>query len=110
MNEEQTVGAMLADKRTSRREFLAGATALGISVAAASTMWSKAAKASPKKGGHLIAALVGGSTTDNMDQQTWTDTFMISIARATRAYARCVSERVSPHRSGRSGHAIQQRA
>ena len=84
MNEEQTVGAMLADKRTSRREFLAGATALGISVAAASTMWSKAAKANPKKGGHLIAALVGGSTTDNMDQQTWTDTFMISIARATR--------------------------
>ena len=47
-------------------------------------MWNTAQAATPKKGGHLVTALVGGSTTDNMDQQTWVDTFMIAIGRATR--------------------------
>ena len=75
---------MLNDRRATRREFKVGAVALALSSSAAATLWSKTAKASPKKGGHLISALVGGSTTDNMDQQTWTDTFMISVARATR--------------------------
>ena len=81
MNSDKQLNRMLEDRRTTRREFIVGAVALGLSSSAAATLWSKTAKASPKKGGHLISALVGGSTTDNMDQQTWTDTFMISIAR-----------------------------
>ena len=84
MTDEILLQRMLDDKKTTRREFLVGATALGLSAAAASTMWSKTADAAPIKGGHLRSALVGGSTTDNMDQQSWTDTFMISVARATR--------------------------
>ena len=84
MSNNEQLKLMLADRRTTRREFLVGATALGMSALAASSMWSKAQAATPTKGGHLRSALVGGSTTDNMDQQSWTDTFMISIARATR--------------------------
>ena len=84
MNNEDLIKRVLADKRASRRDFLVGATALGLSATAASSMWSEAKAATPTKGGHLVTALVGGSTTDNMDQQTWTDTFMIAIGRATR--------------------------
>ena len=84
MTDEILLKRMLDDKKTTRREFLVGATALGLSAAAASTMWSKTANAAPTKGGHLRSALVGGSTTDNLDQQSWTDTFMIAVGRATR--------------------------
>lgn len=44
---------MLMDKKTTRRDFLASTTALDLTVTAASTMWSEAAKAEPTKGGHL---------------------------------------------------------
>ena len=37
--------------RISRRRFMEGAATLGLTVAAASTLWSKTAKAEPKKGG-----------------------------------------------------------
>ena len=75
---------ILLDRKASRRDFMVNAVALGLSVTAAASLWSKAQAASPRKGGHLMSALAGGSTSDSMDQQAWTDTFMIAIGRATR--------------------------
>ena len=75
---------MLRDPKATRREVMVGATALGLSATVASSLWSKAQAATPKKGGHLRSALVGGSTTDTHDQQDWVDTFMIVVGRATR--------------------------
>ncbi len=79
----------LAEGRVSRRRFLEAATALGVSLAAATTLLSKAEAASPKKGGRLRAGLDGGSTTDSLDPATFEDTFIISFSWALR---NCLTE------------------
>ncbi len=43
MKRDDILKRMLGDACTTRREFLAGATALGLTVPAASAMWSKVA-------------------------------------------------------------------
>ena len=53
MEQNDILNTMLTDKKTTRREFLVGATALGLTVSAASAMWSQAAKAAPTKGGQM---------------------------------------------------------
>lgn len=53
MEQRDILNAILTDKNATRREFLAGATALGLTVSAASVTWSQAAKAAPSKGGHM---------------------------------------------------------
>ncbi|AUG55508.1 ABC transporter substrate-binding protein [Thalassospira marina] len=53
-----------------RREFIASSMAAGMTLAAASSLYSKAAKAAegePKRGGHLKLGLQGGSATDIID-------------------------------------------
>jgi len=75
---------MLTGRGTSRRDFLAAAARLGVGMAAASLMWDARAVANtPKRGGHLVAALQGGSTNDSLDPQTWIGSVMISVGRAT---------------------------
>ena len=60
--------------RTTRREFLGRAAALGVSTALMTTMLGDIAMAAkPKKGGTLRLGIAGGSTTDSMDPTTWTD-------------------------------------
>ncbi len=53
----------------SRRDFMRTATAFGIAAPLATSVLSQNVFAAdkPKKGGHLIAALQGGSTTDSLD-------------------------------------------
>ncbi|MFT5709137.1 MAG: peptide/nickel transport system substrate-binding protein, partial [Oceanospirillaceae bacterium] len=55
--------------QVSRRDFLRTATALGVAAPIATTLLSQNAFAAetPKKGGHLIAGLQGGSSTDSLD-------------------------------------------
>ena len=48
--------------RISRRRFMEGAMAMGLTVAAASTLWSEAAKAQPNSGGRFRCALDDGNT------------------------------------------------
>lgn len=84
MEIQDTLKKMLGDKRTTRREFLMGAMALGLSAAAASTIWSTAAKAAPKSGGHLRAGVSGANTGDSLDPSSWNDTFMITIGFSVR--------------------------
>src|SRR5215510_5150355 len=66
--------------KISRREFVQLALAAGFTVAAAEAMFTKAARAEPKKGGHFKVALGHGSTSDTLDPATYADQYaMVAI-------------------------------
>jgi len=64
-----------------RRDFFQGATALGISIGAASAFAKKVDAATPKKGGDMIFGLAGASTSDNMDPDLVPDNFVMTMKR-----------------------------
>ncbi len=69
--------ARLKSGELTRRSFLERATALGLSVAAATSLSSgEATAAEPKKGGHMRAGMGHGSTTDSLDPATYENGFM----------------------------------
>ena len=84
MQDQDVLKRMLADKHTSRRAFMVGATALGLSATAAGSLWSGAAKAAPVKGGHLKIGIGGGATSDSLDPATFDATFMITTGNSFR--------------------------
>lgn len=53
--------------KMSRREFLGRTTALGVSTALASALFTKAAHAEPKKGGTIRVGIVGGESSEILD-------------------------------------------
>lgn len=58
--------------KLSRRDFMGKASALGVSAAAASTMFATAAQAmTPKKGGDLKIGSTGGESTNSLDPATY---------------------------------------
>ena len=61
--------------KLSRREFTQLALASGLTLAAANTMFSSAARAEPQKGGTLKIGVGHGATTDSMDPGTYPDQF-----------------------------------
>jgi len=62
----------LAQKgRITRRDFMAKATAMGVTVAAATTLWSDNVKAAPKRGGRARIGSAHGNTTDTLDPGTF---------------------------------------
>ena len=76
---------MLDDKSLTRREFLGYTSALGLSVAAAGTLWSERALANtPKTGGHMRCGLNDANTIDSLDSTQFNATTMIAISRAMR--------------------------
>lgn len=76
MNKKMTLLTELARSgRVDRRGFMTGALALGLTIPAASTLWSSSARAQPKKGGTFRLALGSGSTTDSLDPATFDSTF-----------------------------------
>ncbi len=84
-DEKQLIERILADKSTSRRDFMVGATALGLTATSASALWTnRAHAATPKKGGHMIAGLNDSNTIDSLDPTTWNATTMIVIGRSVR--------------------------
>ena len=84
-DEKQMLDRILADKKANRRDFMAGATAIGMTAAAANTMWTNRAHAAePKKGGHMKAGLNDSNTVDSLDPATFNATTMIAISRAFR--------------------------
>lgn len=73
--------------RINRRDFLAGATALGLSSAMiAGSLPSRAKAAAPNKGGVFRVAPADGATTDTLDPQTYSSTFDILFSYAIRNY------------------------
>lgn len=75
---------MLRDTRTTRREFVVGAMALGLTAAAATSTWDRAQAATPKRGGHLKCGLNDSNTTDSLDPATFIATTMICVSRSFR--------------------------
>jgi peptide/nickel transport system substrate-binding protein len=61
----------VARGRTSRRDFMQLAMAAGLTVTAAGTMFTTAARAQAKPGGHFRVGLGHGATTDSFDPATW---------------------------------------
>lgn len=53
--------------RMNRREFIGRSTALGVSAGLAAALYTKVAKAEPKKGGILRAGMQGGESTNSLD-------------------------------------------
>lgn len=73
--------------RIDRRGFVRGALALGISVSAATQLWtSRVLAAVPKKGGKFRVGLDDGNTTDSMDPATTESRFMITMAHTHRNF------------------------
>ncbi|HET6160871.1 MAG TPA: ABC transporter substrate-binding protein [Dongiaceae bacterium] len=61
--------------KVSRRQFVQLALAAGITAATAETMFVKAARAEPKKGGTFRMGVGHGATTDSLDPATYPDQF-----------------------------------
>jgi peptide/nickel transport system substrate-binding protein len=71
---------LLTDGKISRREFIGRVSALGLMAAVSPALLSSPAKAAtPKKGGHFIQAITGGSTTDTLDPATHTSSWNINV-------------------------------
>ena len=63
----------------SRRGFMTGALALGVSMTAASALLSRAEAATPKKGGRARVGLTGGATSDTLDPGQILDLYMLNL-------------------------------
>ena len=89
-NEKQAVGALVSGAlqgRVSRRRFMEGAAAMGLTVAAASTLWSEQVQAAtPQKGGHFRVGVHDGNTTDTHDTGKYQSVGDIQLAHAHRSY------------------------
>ena len=59
--------------KLSRRDFMSFAVGAGLSAAAANTLFVRAARAEPKKGGTFRLGSGHGATTDTLDPATWTN-------------------------------------
>lgn len=66
--------------KITRRNFISGAVALGVSMTAAAAVVSRAEAATPKRGGRLRTALTGGATSDVLDPGQSLDTYMNSLS------------------------------
>lgn len=73
---------LVGQGRVSRRDFMQLALASGLTLAAANTMFTRAARAEPKKGGHLKMAVGHGQTTDSLDPATWTNGFTFGFGKS----------------------------
>ena len=74
-------------KAIGRRRFMEGALAAGLTVSAASALWSsKVEAASPKMGGTFRVGMHDGNTTDDLDPGTTESVYMIQMNHAIRSY------------------------
>jgi peptide/nickel transport system substrate-binding protein len=73
-------------RKIGRRDFLAGAAAVGAMTAASSFTLSDARAQTPKKGGTLRAAMAHGNTNDNYDPAVWNNAYVQVFATARHGY------------------------
>ncbi len=79
-------------RRISRREFMQGMIATGVSLSAASSLWTiKVHAQTPKKGGKFKIGIAHGQTTDNLDPATYENGFMSSLTFGVNNYLTEVS-------------------
>ncbi len=73
--------------RIGRRRFMEGALAAGLTVSAASALWSsEVAAQTPKQGGTYRVGMHDGNTTDQLDPGTTESVYMIQMNHAIRSY------------------------
>ncbi len=83
----QRMAAAAREGKLSRRDFMHYAIASGVSVYAASGLWtSKVAAATPKKGGTFRYGLHDGNTSDTHDPGTYQSVGIIQLAHTHRSY------------------------
>ncbi len=93
MTKHPLLEQILKDSRATRRDFMVGASALGLSAAAASTMWqSRAYAATPRKGGTFRIGMEDGNTTDSLDPGTTEAVYMIQMNHIFRNYLTEIDE------------------
>ena len=74
-------------QKVGRRDFIRGMVATGISLTAATSMWSTDVFAqTPKKGGKFRLGLGHGQTSDTLDPATYENGFTINMTFATNGY------------------------
>src|SRR5512137_2580660 len=73
--------------KLSRRDFLHLALASGMTVAAANTLFARAARAEPKKGGTFRFASAFGSPKDTLDPATWSNGFTQQFGKSVMGAA-----------------------
>lgn len=81
MTDHDTLAALAAEGKISRRDFVARAAALGVG----GSLFADAALAqakTPKKGGTLRVGMEGGSASDSLDPRTYADSVMIAASLA----------------------------
>ena len=71
MNTIDQLSKLYSQGKVSRRTFMQGATALGLTISAASMLAVRAEAATPKQGGTLRVGQGHGSTTDSLDPATF---------------------------------------
>ncbi len=69
----------LTSGRIDRRDFMRGATAMGVTVSSATLMADQAEAATPKRGGTFRQGLTGGATSDSLDPASFLDSYMINL-------------------------------
>ncbi|MEM6622185.1 MAG: ABC transporter substrate-binding protein [Pseudomonadota bacterium] len=72
--------------RIDRREFMSAATAAGLTVSAATGLWTTSAAANPKKGGTFRFGVHDGNTSDTHDPGTYSSVGQIQLAHTHRSY------------------------
>jgi peptide/nickel transport system substrate-binding protein len=84
VDDQDTLTRALRAGTLSRRALFGHAAALGMTAAGLSLLPGGQARAddAPRKGGALRLGLVGGSTGDNLDPRTWTDSVCLVIGFA----------------------------
>ncbi len=75
MKKIDNLKTLYTKEKISRRGFMEGALALGMTVATATAFTDKVAAATPNKGGTFRVGLGGASTTDSLDPATYISSF-----------------------------------
>ncbi len=74
------LAAKAAAGRLNRRSFMQTALAMGLTIPAATRLWTRdVAAQTPKAGGHFRVALDDGNTTDSLDPATFQSRYMITM-------------------------------
>ncbi len=95
-NNEQLIAKLISESKSgkvSRRRFMEGTVAAGVTVAGASSMWSsKVQAATPKRGGTMRVGMHDGNTSDSLDPGTTESVYMIQLNHASRSYLTEITE------------------
>jgi peptide/nickel transport system substrate-binding protein len=78
--------SLVSAGKMGRRDFIQLSVAAGLTVSAGQTLFSQAARATPKKGGHLKTGFGHGGTTDTLDPGTWENSMVADIGNVAFDY------------------------